>query len=122
MCSEVPDRVVELAKGGPGPGANNEPAVETGNNASVYEEQKRLENQEADRLLDATIDVSGDTSGEDEIPEEILLNSSTESGGVPVTAAAITTNSDMAKPKQSNSIATHSESNIAGKIVPAPDI
>ena len=122
MSSDAPDAVKMPAPPDPSTPAEptGEPTGEPVDAASVYEEQKRLEHQEADRLLDATIDVSGDTSGEDEIPEEILLNSSTESGGVPCppSTTAITTNSEHSTPRHKNSFATQSESDIAGPSLP----
>ena len=86
--------------------------------ASVYEEQKNLET-----LLDKTIDVSGESSGEEEIPEEVLLNTSSDSCPDPTTplvpdimlqpkSATVTTQSESctsASATSTTSLATNSD-------------
>ena len=82
----------------PSPGV---PADAGNDAASVYEEQKNLES-----LLEKTIDVSGESSGEDEIPEEILLNSSSESCPDPSKLQSLVSTQQ----KGSTTVTTNSES------------
>ena len=95
--------------------ALGQPSETGGEPASIYQEQKNLES-----MLDVTIEVSGESSGEDEVPEEVLLDSSTEHCDGPSTAAtmadtapekadSITKQSESAKSNMSVNIATNSE-------------
>jgi len=83
--------------------------------AKIYMEQEKLEG-----LLDKTVDVSGDSSGEDEIPEETLLNTSTESVSKDSTKTEPIANNSEAGPNKSSelSIATKSETESATSSVP----
>jgi len=93
------------ADAGAAPDAGGEPA-------SVYQEQMNLES-----MLDVTIEVSGESGGEDDIPEEVLLDSSTEQCQEPAApnnmmtanTDSITTYSESAAITTPANIATNSE-------------
>ena len=86
----------------PSPSLNT--AGDVTDTTKIYEEQKRLESADDHSILD----VSDDSSGEDPVPEEILLNSSSDAGEEPTKELAIANNSEPAL--QPASFATNSES------------